>query len=116
MEENKKSKFDEEEHENIGNSYIYLGHAELVASIILTIVCAIYGDIVSTISIAISGVISVCCLYGIGFMKDTVSKNEKKIKLLSERLEMLEEKSNKTFENIDDELHALKYKNKKEKK
>ena len=116
MEEKKKSKFDEEEQETAGNFYIYLGHAELLVTIILTIICAIFGDIVSTISIAISGIISVCCLYGIGFMKDTINKNEKEISLLSERLEKKKKKSNKSFENIDDELHALKYKSKKEKK
>lgn len=116
QEEKKTSKFDDEEQETANNFYIYLGHIELLATVILTIICAIYGNIVSTISIAILGIISVCCLYGIGYVKNVVNKNESDIKILTEQLKILEEKSNKNFENFDDELHAIKYKNKKEKK
>ena len=104
-EKNKKSKFDEEY--SMNNIFFYLGHIELGATIILTIFSAIFGYIFPTIAIVVVGLINTACLYSIAYMKNTIIKQEKDIKALRERIDDLENKVNRNYDNLNCDIELL---------
>ena len=104
-EKNKKSKFDEEY--SMNNIFFYLGHIELGATIISTIFSAIFGYIFPTIAIVVVGLINTACLYSIAYMKNTIIKQEKDIKALRERIDDLENKVNRNYDNLNCDIELL---------